>query len=213
MSAIQQYTEDQRDCLQEVVNVAMGMAGDSLARLLQVFVHLSIPRISTVTPEHFSDALNNVDDTTQVSVVRQGFQNPAGSQGLKGESLIVFTEASLHTLVQLLADDELEDEQSTQELLLDIANLLNAACLNGIAEQLEEEICCGSPSIMASDVAFGELLQSDAIDWQQAIAIEINYSLEDDKHSGGDFNCDLLLVMPDATIGYLAAKLDELLED
>ena len=41
-------TEDQRDCLQEVVNVAMGQAGDSLARFLEVFIHLSVPRIRQV---------------------------------------------------------------------------------------------------------------------------------------------------------------------
>ena len=36
-------TEEQRDCLQEVTNVAMGQAGDNLARLLDTFVILSIP--------------------------------------------------------------------------------------------------------------------------------------------------------------------------
>ncbi len=43
-----QYSEDQRDCLQEIVNVAMGQAGDSLARLLEVFVTLSVPKIQTL---------------------------------------------------------------------------------------------------------------------------------------------------------------------
>ena len=46
---IQPYTEDQNDALQEVVNIAMGQAGDSLARILGNFVELSVPRIRLVT--------------------------------------------------------------------------------------------------------------------------------------------------------------------
>ena len=47
--SIQPYTEDQNDALQEVVNIAMGQAGDSLARILGNFVELSVPRIRLVT--------------------------------------------------------------------------------------------------------------------------------------------------------------------
>ena len=50
-------TEDQRDCLQEVVNVAMGQAGDSLARFLEVFIHLSVPRIRLVARQELNDEL------------------------------------------------------------------------------------------------------------------------------------------------------------
>ena len=45
-------SEDQRDCLQEVVNVAMGQAGDSLARFLEVFIQLSVPRIQQIGRAH-----------------------------------------------------------------------------------------------------------------------------------------------------------------
>ena len=47
-------TEDQRDCLQEGVNVAMGQAGDSLARFLEVFIHLSVPRIRLLMREQLN---------------------------------------------------------------------------------------------------------------------------------------------------------------
>ncbi len=42
------FSEDQRDALQELTNIAMGQAGASLATLRDTFVDLSIPRIRVV---------------------------------------------------------------------------------------------------------------------------------------------------------------------
>ena len=41
-------TEDQQDCLQELINVAMGQASDQLARYLDTFVYLKVPSIESV---------------------------------------------------------------------------------------------------------------------------------------------------------------------
>ena len=43
------FTEEQRDCLQELINVAMGLASDKLARFLNTFVHLQVPAIGLVS--------------------------------------------------------------------------------------------------------------------------------------------------------------------
>ena len=48
---------DQTDALQEVVNIAMGQAGDRLARTLNVFVELSVPRIRLV---HVAEVISTV---------------------------------------------------------------------------------------------------------------------------------------------------------
>ena len=40
----------QRDALAELVDIGMGQAGDRLARLLDTFIQLSIPRIALVRP-------------------------------------------------------------------------------------------------------------------------------------------------------------------
>ena len=41
-------TEDQQDCLQELINVAMGQASDQLARYLDTFVYLKVPSIESI---------------------------------------------------------------------------------------------------------------------------------------------------------------------
>ncbi len=208
MKEIQQYTEDQRDCLQEIVNVAMGQAGDSLARLLEVFVTLSVPKIKTLRPNEVRDALQSFVDAEFVSAIRQSFHDSQGQKGLRGEALVVFGDSSFRELAELLAyDDEELSEVLEQELLLDIANVLNGACLNGIAEQLEEELIYSPPSILGQRVPVEKLFQHDQMKWEMALSVEINYKLENRS-----FNSDLLLLLPDTAIDYLARKLDEFLE-
>ncbi len=209
MKELPQYTEDQRDCLQEIVNVAMGQAGDSLARLLEVFVTLSVPKIQTLSPSEVRVALRSFVDSEYVSAIRQSFHDSKGQDGLRGEALVVYGDSSFKELAELLAyDDEELSEGLEQELLLDISNVLNGACLNGIAEQLGEELVYSPPSILGQHVPVEKLFQQDQMRWEMALSVEINYSLEQRS-----FNCDLLLLMPDTAIDYLANKLDEILED
>lgn len=200
------FSEDQRDCLQEIFNVAMGQAGDSLARLLDVFVHLSIPHISTLSPEQLREGVRRLGgDSPVVSVVRQSFQTGQGQQGIRGEALMVFSADSCHDLAELLGHEGATPVDEG-ELLTDIANVLNGACLNGIAEQLEEEMHYSAPSILGVRLPVSDFLRMEAVEWKMALSVEINYRLENRS-----FHCDLLFLMPDASMDYLAAKLDELL--
>jgi chemotaxis protein CheY-P-specific phosphatase CheC len=209
MTDIGKFNEDQRDCMQEIVNVAMGQAGDSLARLLEVFVTLSIPKISTLRPSEVRAALQNFVEADTVSATRQSFHNNRGDDGIRGESLVIFADSSFQELAELLAYESEElTEALEQELLLDVSNVLNGACLNGIAEQLEEELSYSAPSILGQHVSVDELFQKEQLNWETALSVEINYSLENRS-----FNCDLLLLMPDSAISFLASKLDELLDE
>jgi len=80
--SVQPYNEDQTDALQEVANIAMGQAGDSLARILDNFVTLSVPRIRQIAVHELADTVTTmVGDEEEVSAVRQAFYN-----SLRGEA-------------------------------------------------------------------------------------------------------------------------------
>ena len=49
------FTEDQRDALQELMNISMGQAANSLAHLIETKIGISIPNITAVTPEQLFD--------------------------------------------------------------------------------------------------------------------------------------------------------------
>lgn len=199
-----QLSEDQRDCLQETVNVAMGRAGDSLARLLEVFVTLSVPRIRLLAP---TDVYRLVAGEN-ICATRQAFQDNNGKDGWRGEALIVFGESSFAELAELLHYDDHSAGEVQQELLLDISNVLNCACLAGIADQLGVELFYSPPSILGHGTHIASLLDQDHLQWESALSVDINYRLENRA-----FHCDLLLLMPDSAITHLAENLDRLLDE
>lgn len=209
MSGELTFTEDQRDCLQEICNVAMGQAGDSLARLLNVFINLSVPHIQLIRADAVYQTLRQLIDASTVSAVRQAFYSPLGDRGLCGESIVIFSEASFKELADLMAfeGDQL-DTAAEQELLLDISNVLNGACLNGIAEQLEEKLGYSAPSLIGQQIPIEHILDKEKLTWEHALSIKIGYTLE--NHA---FQCDMLMLMPGAAINHLLTILDQLLEE
>ncbi|OUS29274.1 hypothetical protein A9Q99_09180 [Gammaproteobacteria bacterium 45_16_T64] len=203
-------TEDQRDCLQEVVNVAMGQAGDSLARFLEVFIHLSVPRIRLVAKEDLGQELESLigGHGTKVSGVSQGFFHVEDGKGIRGEAIVVFNDSSFKELADLLAYDEELTDAAEKELLMDVTNVLNGACLNGIGEQIETELAYSPPSILGQHVPISDLLEHEKLSWGHALLVEISYTLEDRC-----FNCTMFLLMPGESIVVMKEELDKLLED
>jgi chemotaxis protein CheC len=199
-------TEEQRDCLQEITNVAMGQAGDRLARLLDVFVVLSIPHVSVLNPTDISmtlHSLNHESDDHKVHGVCQGFIGG----GIAGEAMLIFNKTDFNDLASLLKYGKATDEQAENELLMDTANVLNGACLRGLAEQLDTHFSFGPPMLLGQHCNIHDLLVGNNMKWKQALVVEINYAIENHQ-----INCDLLLVIAEHSIAGLLQKLDYLLD-
>jgi len=194
--------EDQRDCLQEISNVAMGQAGDHLARLLESFVVLSIPHVAILTPTEIAMAVQTIDDHN-VSGVCQGFIGG----GLAGEAMLLFNDTSFSDLAKLMKFEEELSEASERELLIDATNILVGALLRGIAEQLDIEFSFGPPAILGQHQELDKLLASGNVRWDQALVIEVNYQIE-----GYNVQCDLLMVITQNSLDRLFGKIDYLLD-
>ena len=196
-------TEDQRDCLQELSNIAMGQAGDSLARFLEVFVHLSVPQIQLLDTKAVTGALRNIEDPHKpITAVGQSFYDSHGRNGLHGEAIVIFSQSSADVLSKLLA----EQDCSADEGLLDIANILVGACLNGLAEQLESEFNYAAPTVIGHGVSCASIFETGKLAWNTALLIEINYTFEEHK-----LCCNLVLIMPDRSVNGILNKIDEIL--
>lgn len=200
--AIRQISEDHRDAMQEITNVAMGQAGDKLARLLDTFVILSIPHIEMMCPSDIAMALHAVDTNASVSGVCQGFIGG----GIAGEAMLLFNDTSFKDLAQLLNYEDELDEQAERELLMDTTNVLFGACLNGIAEQIDMQFSFGSPIVLGQHQKVSEIFNLENAKWESALVTEISYELE-----GYNVQCDLLLIMTEDSLELLTKKLDYLL--
>jgi len=194
--------EDQRDCLQEISNVAMGQAGDHLARLLDAFVILSIPHVDILTPAEIAMAVQTVDEHS-VSGICQGFIGG----GIAGEAMLLFNETSFVDLAKLMKFKEELNDVTERELLADSTNILVGALLRGIAEQLDIEFSFGPPAIMGQHQELDKLLMSNNVRWNHTLVIEVNYQIE-----GYNVQCDLLVVITESSLPRLFGKLEYLLD-
>lgn len=203
--SIPAYTQDEADALQEVVNIAMGQAGDSLARILEHFVQLSVPRIRLVSVDQLIKTVHEMVETTvDVSAVRQAFYNH-----LRGEAIVIFTQNGCDQIADLMGYEKGDlDNLAEQEVLLDVSNLLVGAVLNGISETLDMDLAFSAPSLMAQRQPIDKILNTDTLSWSHAMLLEVNFSLEN-----RDFKCHLLLFMTEDTIDKLRVLLENFMDD
>lgn len=199
MTDIHVLSEDQRDCLQELFNVAMGQAGDALARKLRRFVRLSIPRISLLNSSELKALFVSKAGSRPVSAVRHRV-----SGLVPGESLVVFFDASVENLSTELSAEGV----SVDELALggELAELLGQVCLQGFAAELALPLTLGEGASLGHRVSAQSLLGTEEAGWQRALVLDINYQLE-----CCDFNCDLFFLIPDEAVTTLLARVDQIL--
>lgn len=201
-AAVPRTEVDLLDAAREVANVAMGQAADRLARLLNVFVLLPVPNVARLAPSELRMAMQAVEERDTISAVSQGFIGA----GIAGEALLLFHDSSFQDMARLLdIDGELEAGVEL-ELLMDVANLLIGACLNGIAEQLDMKFSQGHPAVLGRHARVSEILEARAPLWSETLAVEINYAVEDH-----DIHCDLLVLFAEDSVPALNDKLAHLL--
>lgn len=194
---------DLRDCYQEIANVAMGQAGDLLARLLDVFVLLPIPNVNLIEVSELSMALSAVEAHESTSGVCQGFIGA----GISGEALLILNDSSFKDVASLMNYQYEVDESTELELLMDLANVLIGACLKGVSEQLDMPFSQGHPVVLGQHRKISELIATNSTKWRRTLAIEISYNIENYP-----IKCDLLLLFTEASMQTLNNKIAYLLD-
>lgn len=180
--------EDRIDAYRELVNVAMGRAGESLASLFDEFIDLPIPNVNELETTELHMAIAEINSNTSVSAVSKGFI----SAGISGEALVIFNDSNFANMVELLKYGESAVTEALElEALMDVSNILIGACLNALSDQLNVKFSHNHPIILGLHCNLDALLQSTISRWNKVMAIEIGYSIK--KH---DIQFDLLLLIP-----------------
>jgi chemotaxis protein CheY-P-specific phosphatase CheC/DNA-binding NarL/FixJ family response regulator len=148
---------DVRDCYQEIANVAMGRAGDLLARLLNVFVELPIPNVNFIEVSELRMALKDIENHESTSGICQGFI----SAGISGEALLILNDSSFKDVASLMNYQYDADMGTELELLMDLANVLIGACLKGISEQLDIQFSQGHPEVLGQHRKISDLIANN----------------------------------------------------
>jgi chemotaxis protein CheC len=175
------FSEEKRDALQEVVNIGMGTAGAALAQVLGTFVELAVPRIELVDRRRAAMLFETGSwSDREVEAIRQPFFG-----GIMGESLMLFDGAEPAHLADLAGRTAAPTKEEQQELLLDLANVVIGACVNGIAEPLEEVVSFAAPSHLGGRANAAAFFVENAGQWKEALVISVDFRLEERSFRSG----------------------------
>ena len=187
------------DAYREMANVAMGQAGESLAKLLGEFIDLPIPNVNLITNTELHMAIADIQRNESVSAVSQGFI----SAGINGEALVIFNDSNFGNMVKLLKyTDEKSSSSLELEALMDVSNILIGACLRALSEQLHSVFSHNHPIILGRHCELDDILRTTKQRKEDMLAIEIAYSIKSQN-----INFDLLLLFPNRSIDLVFDKL------
>jgi len=201
-------TQEKLDALQELVNMGMGAAGAALAQALGVFVELAVPSVDFTDRRSVATLLDKgAWAKEEVEAIRQPFFG-----AFTGESMMIFNEHVQTELADLpgyaLATDSKPTSAEQQEILLDLANVVIGACVNGIAEPFLEKVSFAAPFRLGAREAIRAYLSHEAVAWHQGLIVNVDFRLE--RRS---FLSRVLVFLPEQSLQRIDEAVTRLLDD
>ena len=193
MSIVLSLDEEQRDALQELLNISMGQAANSLAQLIETKIGISIPKISAVTPTQLYSLLF---ESEGAFYTRQSFLGD-----VHGEVMSVLSQAGLSEVATLMDYDEPLSKEDIQEIILELCNILAGACLAGLSDQLELTTNLNMPTLFLPDKA-----NFDELQWQHSLVMEVQFII-----AISSFSMRVVFCLDNESLARMKDTLDELL--
>ncbi|OGQ94542.1 MAG: chemotaxis protein CheC [Deltaproteobacteria bacterium RIFOXYD12_FULL_57_12] len=153
MAPEQILSQEEKDILQEIMNIAFGRASADLAEVIDIYVELSVPFVQTIRavdlPAYITAELRNHE---MISVVEQGYLGR-----FRGMALLVFPAGAGRELFSLLGDggdvssNGLSMAVMEKETLMEVGNILIGACVGKVAELLDDLVTYSPPRITVEE--------------------------------------------------------------
>ncbi|GEA05814.1 chemotaxis protein CheC [Alteromonas sp. KUL42] len=194
MSKVLSLNSEQQDALQELLNISMGQAANSLAQLIETKIDISIPKISAVTPTQLFSLLF---ETENAYYTRQSFLG-----NIHGEVMSVISRSGLSEVAELMDYDEPLSKHDIQEIILELCNILAGACLSGLSEQLELITNLNMPTLFQPKKA-----NFDELNWQHSLVMEVQFEI-----AISSFIMRVVFCLDDVSLSKIKTTLDEILE-
>ncbi len=181
-------SDDERDILQEIMNIAFGSATEELVQVIDIYIHMNVPEVQVMKAKDLPAYIqNNVSHDSISSVVEQKFWGD-----FKGSGVLVFPGKTDRDLVNLLdnstsTDDDLDDRplQTLQhEVLMEIGNILIGACVGKISELLKTFVTYSPPQTILDSANEFSYLADSFTEEQTAIILKAVFEFEQKNLNG-----------------------------
>lgn len=196
--------EDQRDCLQELMNISYGSATAAIADIINKFAKLSIPKITMLTADDFTNYIENkVEDYPACYLVSQLLDGQ-----FSGENLFLIDEVSLKNLaLEFDIDEEDIDENELKDVVLEITNIISSSTSSKLAELIDTDILFYPPNVDKIE-SIDNLDSHYTTDYQHIIVISTMIEFEEQNISS-----ELIMMLKNDSIVFLKEALDNILEE
>ena len=204
MSSNINLTEDEKDCLQELMNVAYGSATAAISEILDAFAKLSIPKIQIINASDLKNYLSDELKLNEEYLV--SLQQINGI--LSGEIMFVIDKQSAKNISHKfgLEDEEITDEE-IYDIVLEITNILSSSTIGKLAEDIEASVSFSAPTIV-NLTSFNQLNNLFINKYEKVIIISTQLRFED-----LNINSELLIFTTDNSILYIKEKINKILDE
>ncbi|MFX4232643.1 chemotaxis protein CheX [Aliarcobacter butzleri] len=197
-------TEDEKDCLQELMNVAYGNATAAITEILDAFAKLSIPKIQIINANEFQPYLSKELDLEEEHLV--SLQQINGT--ICGENMFVIDKKSAKNIAYKfgLEEDEINEEEVC-DIVLEITNILSSSTISKLAEDIDTDVSFSAPTInnLTSISQLNNLFISK---YEKIIIISTQLNFDD-----LNISAELFILTTDNSILYIKEKLKKILDE
>lgn len=145
-------SDEEKEILQEIMNIAFGKAAADLAEVINIFVVLSVPHIEILNSQDLPAYLKEqVSEYNRVSIVEQNFWGD-----FKGSAFLVFQASAGRELVSLFGEDSNTFGSESvdaleKETLMEVGNILIGACVGKLSELLGDAVTYSPPRVVTEN--------------------------------------------------------------
>lgn len=190
-------SEDEKDVLQELMNVAYGNATAIVADMLDAFASLSIPNIKVMETEELLETFHSLKGESYF------FSTQAFVGKFSGECAFFIDNISAKNLAAHL---ELEGDEDLNDAILELTNILTSSLTTRLAQEMNTQVKFTLPSI--AKIPLNKLGDSKTFkQYSQVIVIDTQLNFKDQK-----INAEIFILTKDGSIEWLKNQLNNILE-
>jgi chemotaxis protein CheC len=153
-------SEEEKDILQEIMNIAFGQAAADLGEIINIYVVLNVPYIKVLKAIDMPDYLKDeIAGHESISMVEQQFWGE-----FKGSAYLIFPSGSGKELVSIMGegggDNDFESfvfDVMEKETLMEVGNILIGACVGKVAELLGDQVTYSPPRVAIENYAIDSI--------------------------------------------------------
>jgi chemotaxis protein CheC len=195
-----ELTIDQKDCMQELMNISYGATTAVISQILNAFATLHIPKIDIITIDELKDKFKLLfGDNSNLCMTTQVFKGV-----FEGETIFVLNEDSAKNIAKYI--DVYADDEELCDTILEITNIVTSATIKNLSNLLKTDVFLMSPEIIMGNQ--DNILNEKHKGFELVIIINTVLEFKEQNIVG-----KLIILMIDQSFEWLKIRLDKIVED